>query len=207
MPFDLNVQYLVICSVSIHKSTAHWVWGSGQDLQSWRRQMPAQLLEDVVDTSSIILDWTRYAKGPLPCGVIDVIISLQGCQNVTLGSTASMTAELDEHLELHVPPVESGTLVGCREAICVLTSPPVIWGPLIFQNHCDNRIGDFQAEERGVYVSECISCMPVERTVCVWEEKLWKFPCIMLVQNWLKRTVQTLAVAWIDADPSCYHRK
>lgn len=55
--------------------------------------------------------------------------------------------------------------------------------PLIFQDHCDSRIGDFQAEERGVYVSECISCMPVERTVYVWEGKLRKHPCIMLIQN------------------------
>lgn len=51
-------------------------------------------------------------------------ISLQGCQNVAFGSTASM-AELPESLELQVPPVESETRVGHRQAICVLTSPPV----------------------------------------------------------------------------------
>lgn len=49
-------------------------------------------------------------------------ISLQGCQNVAFGSTASM-AELPESLELQVPPVESETRVGHRQANLCFNKP------------------------------------------------------------------------------------
>lgn len=165
MPSDLNVQYLVICSISIPKSYCTLSLRFGSRFTKLKK---TDACTDPGRRGGHFIHHFRLnqiCKETIAMWCDRCDRSLQGCQNVTFGSTASMTAELAEHLELQVPPVESGTLVGCRQAICVLTSPPVVWGPLIFQNHCDSRIGDFQAKERGAYVFEGILCMPVENCV------------------------------------------
>lgn len=169
MPSDLNVQYLVICSISIPKSYCTLSLRFGSRFTKLKK---TDACTDPGRRGGHFIHHFRLnqiCKETIAMWCDRCDRSLQGCQNVTFGSTASMTAELAEHLELQVPPVESGTLVGCRQAICVLTSPPVVWGPLIFQNHCDSRIGDFrQKREEPMFWRAYYVCL--WRTVCLGGE-------------------------------------
>lgn len=84
-------------------------------------------------------------------------------------------------------------------------SPPHISGPLWQQNR---RFSGRRERSLCFWVRIMYACG--ENCVCMGRGGgvgLRKLPYIMLVQNWLKRTIQTSAVAWIDAYPSCYHRK